>query len=280
MTTTLHSYPLRPEKDPWYQAPLPSDDHQEHEEVFHIWSPGVLLNIWMGKNFVTLKPTLKPQPRCWMTKMCEGDSELQTISPPQGALSHRQICTYVHCTSWSFSIRILSTKIPVNHIFQPTSTSWSYSWTWLNFINRVKPFICTMPMRLDDGWNQIQVTSHIKNFETLNEVLKCREYVPKWKLIFSSQFNLADFTRRAYGTNYVETLRVRLRVLSVSILYYLSLSQSYTPVSVMYYLLKLKPQMQTNLTTGADSCQLPDKKSILFWQVVLSSTIITAFVMM
>ena len=22
---------------------------------------------------------------------------------------------------------------------------------------RVKPFICTMPMRLDDGWNQIQV---------------------------------------------------------------------------------------------------------------------------
>lgn len=34
-----------------------------------------------------------------------------------------------------------------------------------------------MPMRLDDGWNQIQ-------------------------------FNLADFTRRAYGTNYVETLRV------------------------------------------------------------------------
>ena len=37
---------------------------------------------------------------------------------------------------------------------------------------RVKPFICTMPMRLDDGWNQIQ-------------------------------FNLADFTRRAYGTNYV-----------------------------------------------------------------------------
>ena len=21
---------------------------------------------------------------------------------------------------------------------------------------RVKPFICTMPMRLDDGWNQIQ----------------------------------------------------------------------------------------------------------------------------
>jgi len=44
---------------------------------------------------------------------------------------------------------------------------------------RVKPFICTMPMRLDEGWNQIQ-------------------------------FNLSDFTRRAYGTNYIETLRVQV----------------------------------------------------------------------
>ncbi len=44
---------------------------------------------------------------------------------------------------------------------------------------RVKPFICTMPLRLDEGWNQIQ-------------------------------FNLSDFTRRAYGTNYVETLRVQV----------------------------------------------------------------------
>ncbi|KAL6735878.1 hypothetical protein Aduo_006280 [Ancylostoma duodenale] len=44
---------------------------------------------------------------------------------------------------------------------------------------RVKPFICTMPMRLDEGWNQIQ-------------------------------FNLADFTKRAYGTNYVETLRIQV----------------------------------------------------------------------
>ena len=42
---------------------------------------------------------------------------------------------------------------------------------------RVKPFICTMPLRLDDGWNQVQ-------------------------------FNLSDFVRRAYGTNYVETLRI------------------------------------------------------------------------
>ena len=44
---------------------------------------------------------------------------------------------------------------------------------------KVKPFICTMPMKLDDGWNQIQ-------------------------------FNLSDFTRRAYGTNYVETLKISI----------------------------------------------------------------------
>uniref|UniRef100_A0A672GVK8 Cilia and flagella associated protein 20 n=1 Tax=Salarias fasciatus TaxID=181472 RepID=A0A672GVK8_SALFA len=44
---------------------------------------------------------------------------------------------------------------------------------------RVKPFICTMPMRLDDGWNQIQ-------------------------------FNLSDLTRRASGTDYTETLRVQI----------------------------------------------------------------------
>ena len=36
-----------------------------------------------------------------------------------------------------------------------------------------------MPMRLDEGWNQIQ-------------------------------FNLSDFTRRAYGSNYIETLRVTI----------------------------------------------------------------------
>ncbi|XVF54543.1 hypothetical protein PTKIN_Ptkin05aG0189300 [Pterospermum kingtungense] len=46
-------------------------------------------------------------------------------------------------------------------------------------VTRVKPYICTMPLRLDDGWNQIQL-------------------------------NLADYTRKAYGTNYVETLRVQV----------------------------------------------------------------------
>ena len=44
---------------------------------------------------------------------------------------------------------------------------------------RVKPFICMMPMKLDEGWNQIQ-------------------------------FNLKDFCWRAYGTRYIETCRVQI----------------------------------------------------------------------
>ncbi|PSN32520.1 Cilia- and flagella-associated protein 20, partial [Blattella germanica] len=44
---------------------------------------------------------------------------------------------------------------------------------------RVRPFQCSMPIGLNSGWNQIQ-------------------------------FNLADFTRRAYGSNYLETTRLQI----------------------------------------------------------------------
>ena len=66
---------------------------------------------------------------------------------------------------------------------------------------RVKPFICTMPMRLDDGWNQIQ-------------------------------FNLSDFTRRAYGTNYIETLRVQVRYSSGSSISIISICEIHD--TIMY----------------------------------------------
>lgn len=46
-----------------------------------------------------------------------------------------------------------------------------------NSKTRVSNFCTFMPLALNDGWNQIQ-------------------------------FNLADFTRRAYGTNYMETVRI------------------------------------------------------------------------
>ncbi|XP_024520452.1 cilia- and flagella-associated protein 20 isoform X2 [Selaginella moellendorffii] len=45
--------------------------------------------------------------------------------------------------------------------------------------SRVRPLICSTPVRLQPGWNQIE-------------------------------FNLADYTRRAYGTKYVEALRVQV----------------------------------------------------------------------
>lgn len=44
---------------------------------------------------------------------------------------------------------------------------------------KIKPFCTTMPIGLSSGWNQIQ-------------------------------FNLADFTRRAYGSQYIEALRVQV----------------------------------------------------------------------
>jgi len=44
---------------------------------------------------------------------------------------------------------------------------------------KVKPYICSMPLRMDEGWNTIQS-------------------------------NLADFTRREYGIDYVETLLVQV----------------------------------------------------------------------
>lgn len=44
---------------------------------------------------------------------------------------------------------------------------------------KVRPFCTTMPIGLSTGWNQIQ-------------------------------FNLADFTRRAYGSTYMETMRVQI----------------------------------------------------------------------
>jgi hypothetical protein len=69
---------------------------------------------------------------------------------------------------------------------------------------RVKPFICTMPMRLDDGWNQIQVGG------TLATAAAASASPLTSLLLAAIQFNLSDFTRRAYGTNYIETLRVQV----------------------------------------------------------------------
>jgi hypothetical protein len=83
--------------------------------------------------------------------------------------SHPLPCKYQLKKYFSFEVQVLDDK-GVRRRFRASNYQRE---------TRVKPFICTMPMRLDEGWNQIQ-------------------------------FNLADFTKRAYGTNYIETLRVQI----------------------------------------------------------------------
>lgn len=108
----------------------------------------------------------------------------------------RQVVLFAPCRCYLFSISAVSHYTPaVWPVYGAVSQSHSFFFSQVlddknvrrrfrasNYqsTTRVKPFICTMPMRLDDGWNQIQ-------------------------------FNLSDFTRRAYGTNYIETLRVQVR---------------------------------------------------------------------
>ena len=90
----------------------------------------------------------------------------------------KNVCIGLSCILWvffklkkyfSFEVQVLDDK-GIRRRFRASNYQRA---------TRVKPFICTMPMRLDDGWNQIQ-------------------------------FNLSDFTQRAYGTNYIETLRVQI----------------------------------------------------------------------
>eukprot|EP00918_Siedleckia_nematoides_P009338 GHVU01020342.1.p1 GENE.GHVU01020342.1~~GHVU01020342.1.p1 ORF type:complete len:237 (-),score=51.84 GHVU01020342.1:877-1587(-) len=70
---------------------------------------------------------------------------------------------------FSFEVQILDDK-KVRRRFRASN---------FHTTTRVKPFVCSMPMKLDEGWNQIQ-------------------------------FNLQDFVKRAYGSNYIETLRVTI----------------------------------------------------------------------
>lgn len=70
---------------------------------------------------------------------------------------------------------------------------------------RVKPFICTMPMRLDEGLPLWLCLVQLELLQRFSFFFNSRS--SGWNQI---QFNLLDFTRRAYGTNYIETLRVQI----------------------------------------------------------------------
>uniref|UniRef100_A0A7I4D069 CFA20 domain-containing protein n=1 Tax=Physcomitrium patens TaxID=3218 RepID=A0A7I4D069_PHYPA len=77
-------------------------------------------------------------------------------------------------------VEIVGTNVSSNYISCPADPRLTLGLKLpILSITRVKPYICTMSMRLDEGWNHIQL-------------------------------NLSDCTRRAYGTYYVETLRVQV----------------------------------------------------------------------
>lgn len=64
-------------------------------------------------------------------------------------------------------------------ILDDTNTRRRFKAATFNSTTKVCPFVCSMPMQLDPGWNRVT-------------------------------FNLADFTLRAYGTHLVETQRVSI----------------------------------------------------------------------
>ena len=120
-----------------------------------------------------------------------------------------------------------------------------------------------MPMRLDDGWNQIQVTDHIMIFEppankySTYPKMKNKHPVP----VQPGRLHKAGLWDKLCRDIEGETcLVLSIDMIPIPLLVASGLGNraNYLPL-----------QMQTTLTSGADSCQLPDKKSLLFRQVVL-----------
>ncbi|KAF9280641.1 hypothetical protein BGZ88_012079 [Linnemannia elongata] len=140
------------------------------------------------------------------------DEDSPTTPPPEHQQEPR-VDFVVDDTLNSQVLEILSTHLPTTFITTPSLATrtlgiklpylvflvknlgkyWSFEVTVLddrgekrrfrasNFqtTTGVKPYITTMPLRMDPGWNQIQL-------------------------------NLADYVKRAYGTAYVETQRITI----------------------------------------------------------------------
>jgi hypothetical protein len=80
----------------------------------------------------------------------------------------------------------------------------SFKVTNFQTLTRVKPNLCSIPLKLDDGWNQIY-------------------------------FNLADFVKRAYSTNYQETLKVQIHGnCRIRRIYFTDFPQSYKKIPPEY----------------------------------------------
>ncbi|KAF9125059.1 hypothetical protein BGW39_007685 [Mortierella sp. 14UC] len=152
-----------------------------------------------------------PPPAPSKSQSASNDAESPDSPPPQQQEPH--VDFLIDDTLNSQVLEILSTHLPTTFITTPSLATrtlgiklpflvflvknlgkyWSFEVTILddrgekrrfrasNFqtTTRVKTYITTMPLRMDPGWNQIQL-------------------------------NLADYVKRAYGTTYVETQRITI----------------------------------------------------------------------
>ncbi|KAL6065654.1 Asparaginyl-tRNA synthetase, cytoplasmic (Asparagine--tRNA ligase) (AsnRS) [Balamuthia mandrillaris] len=83
---------------------------------------------------------------------------------------------------FSFEVEVMDDKNFRRRLLYAALSKMEFGYTLFHAIQskaRVKPYICTMPLKLADGWNLIQI-------------------------------NLEELTRKAYGNSYVETLRVQM----------------------------------------------------------------------
>ncbi|XP_075210266.1 cilia- and flagella-associated protein 20-like [Lycorma delicatula] len=89
--------------------------------------------------------------------------------------------------------------------------------------SRIRPFICTMPLGLNDGWNQVQ-------------------------------FNLDDFVRRAYNTTYIETQRLQIHAnCRLRRIYFADRLYTETELPTLYkILLPVKHKNEEHKTTNAE----------------------------
>lgn len=165
----LHHVSCRSEENSGHQTSLPGHDNQESEEVLHIWSS--------GKN--RRSHTHKRRHRWIIIQQPNNICPLNARVPLIAAGGKRAVFHLSRRATINNDVVSQSRSFALSQVLDDKNVRRRFRASNYQSTTRVKPFICTMPMRLDDGWNQIQ-------------------------------FNLSDFTRRAYGTNYIETLRVQV----------------------------------------------------------------------
>ncbi|KAG5456137.1 MAG: hypothetical protein BJ554DRAFT_4204, partial [Olpidium bornovanus] len=225
----LHHLPGAAEQDPGHKAALPCHDHQKPEKIFHFRGAGP-----------RRQERQEEIPSVELPGEGLGLGEKGKRRGVRGALRNSERCNERNGDGTADDDdeqrrrKKRKARTPLAILVSTT---------------RVKPFICTMPMRLDDGWNQIQFNlvrserraidffSHSlfvlpasdqvllrigaggrKRTRGLNGVLPTSPPHPGFLRSACARGGCderptdcqSDFTRRAYGTNYIETLRVQI----------------------------------------------------------------------